>query len=253
MRSGFSVFIFLSVVLHAVALSSIMVSTPEDAPQKFKELHIKLGVKKTEEVPQVPAVSKAALAQKAQKALEPKKIVKDVMADENSVNLPENSEGKIKAAKKYEEKKEDLVRVVEPVSDKLAVEKKEVVASPPPTPVKKIASLKKDGHQMGNISDNNKKESLTYEKMLPLWFEQFKKYPEDARIMGLEGEGVVRITISRDGKVLKRAIEESAGHPLLDRALLKMIDDANPVIPVPPEYMTKRKMLSYRMKFYLGE
>lgn len=106
------------------------------------------------------------------------------------------------------------------------------------------------GSLLGNVNDDEQAQRLTsYEQMLPLWLNKFRKYPEEARMMNIEGEGDLYIKIDRQGKVLLAKIIKSTQHPILDRALMEMVEDANPVIPVPPDYFKERKAFAYRINF----
>ena len=88
--------------------------------------------------------------------------------------------------------------------------------------------------------------------MLPLWLEKFKIYPEQAQMLRLRGAGVLKITIRRNGKVLKAEIVETTGHPILDSALLSAVQRADPVIPVPPDHLPEMSVLTYKIKMDFG-
>ena len=49
-----------------------------------------------------------------------------------------------------------------------------------------------------------------------------KRYPDDARRLGTEGQVSVRFTVGRDGQVLDAAIVRGSGSDLLDGAALAM-------------------------------
>lgn len=67
-----------------------------------------------------------------------------------------------------------------------------------------------------------------YEQLLQAWLEKEKEYPKRARRMRIEGEGVLRIVIDRTGQIQQVALEQSTGNRLLNKAALKMAEDANP-------------------------
>lgn len=75
-----------------------------------------------------------------------------------------------------------------------------------------------------------------YEQVLYSWLSRHKDYPMIARRRGIEGGARVRIRIGRDGHVLAHSLVTGAGHPVLDQAALRMVEQADPFPPVPAEY-----------------
>ena len=67
-----------------------------------------------------------------------------------------------------------------------------------------------------------------YEQLLQAWLEKHKKYPKSAKHMRIEGEGVLRIRIDRFGQMQQVTLEQPTGNRLLDKAMLKMAEQANP-------------------------
>ena len=63
-----------------------------------------------------------------------------------------------------------------------------------------------------------------------------KSYPTQARRYRQEGVAYLRFTMDREGNVLTKSIEQSAGYPLLDEETLALIDRAQP-LPKPPVEM----------------
>jgi len=59
--------------------------------------------------------------------------------------------------------------------------------------------------------------------------ERAKRYPEAARLMGVEGTAVVAFRIRPDGRVEGLAIRETSGHPALDEATLEAVRRAQPL------------------------
>jgi protein TonB len=88
---------------------------------------------------------------------------------------------------------------------------------------------------------------VRYEQMLPLWLQKFKKYPKHARLLKLKGKGVIKITIARNGKVIKSQIDKSTGYAILDGAMLDMVEKADPVVPVPVDHLPEMNYLTYKM------
>lgn len=78
--------------------------------------------------------------------------------------------------------------------------------------------------------------SARYEQLISSRIQQFKHYPPAARATGAQGEGVVRLRITRRGKIIYSSLERSTGSEALDAAIMEMVEAANPLPPVPEEY-----------------
>ena len=72
-----------------------------------------------------------------------------------------------------------------------------------------------------------------YEQALSAWFERYKEYPVQAQRRRMEGRGVMKIRIDRDGRVLASAISENTKYSMLDDAMKKMVSRADPFPPMP--------------------
>jgi protein TonB len=57
---------------------------------------------------------------------------------------------------------------------------------------------------------------------LAAWVQSRKRYPDEARRQGAEGQVAVRFTVSRDGQVLDAQVVRGSGSDLLDQAALSM-------------------------------
>lgn len=77
---------------------------------------------------------------------------------------------------------------------------------------------------------------IRYEELLFSWMDRHKQYPLLAQRRGLEGSGLLRVRIGRDGRVLVRRIDRSTGETMLDQAALDMVRRAGPFPKVPAEY-----------------
>jgi periplasmic protein TonB len=66
--------------------------------------------------------------------------------------------------------------------------------------------------------------------------ERQKQYPRAARTRRMEGTALLWVRLDRDGQVLAYDVEESSGHRVLDRAVLRAIERANPLPPLPDSY-----------------
>lgn len=76
----------------------------------------------------------------------------------------------------------------------------------------------------------------TWQNSLMLKLNEAKSYPTQARRYRQEGVAYLRFTMDREGNVLTKSIEQSAGYPLLDEETLALIDRAQP-LPKPPVEM----------------
>lgn len=77
---------------------------------------------------------------------------------------------------------------------------------------------------------------IRYEELLFSWMDRHKEYPLLAQRRGLEGSGLLRVRIDRDGRLLDRRIDRSTGEKMLDQAALDMVRRASPFPQVPVDY-----------------
>ncbi len=75
-----------------------------------------------------------------------------------------------------------------------------------------------------------------YEQRLFAWLSKFKEYPLVAQRRRLEGTGVLRVRISRDGRVISQELSRETRHPLLNEAAMRTVRRAAPFPPVPADY-----------------
>jgi protein TonB len=66
--------------------------------------------------------------------------------------------------------------------------------------------------------------------------ERQKQYPRAARTRGMEGTTLLWVRLDRGGRVVGYEVQESSGHRVLDRAVLRAIERANPLPPLPDSY-----------------
>jgi periplasmic protein TonB len=77
---------------------------------------------------------------------------------------------------------------------------------------------------------------VRYEELLFAWMNRHKEYPMLAQRRGLQGGGVVRVRIDRQGRVLDRALVKGTGEAMLDQAALDMVRRSDPFPAVPDAY-----------------
>jgi protein TonB len=263
---------FISLFVHFFVLTVLITKPPTEKPAEFKELKIKLGIKKvdlpgsTHDISQNLYFKQQPLAYAEPIAVsgvtQARKVVTRSAEDESEaaehvakIQEAINENAKKPLTENKQENKEivpikevkEVVKVMEPVSKKLAAPS--VDELPAPQPLARIMAAQGEGESIGNSTDEEAEDLTSYEQMLPLWLDRFRVYPEEARQLGLEGRGDVFIKIDRNGKVLLSKVIKSTGQPILDKALIKMVEDADPVIPVPPEYHEDKKTFSYKVTF----
>ncbi len=74
-----------------------------------------------------------------------------------------------------------------------------------------------------------------YAALLKVWVGRHMHYPVRARLNGIEGTAVMRLVMSRDGRILSYQLERTSGHVELDREAIRTIKRASPFPPLPPE------------------
>lgn len=75
-----------------------------------------------------------------------------------------------------------------------------------------------------------------------------KKIAEDRK---MEGQAMVRYEIDRTGSLLQAEITRSTGYAELDEAILKMLEFASPMIPLPDEHPTGRQFFGQTISVWL--
>ena len=66
-----------------------------------------------------------------------------------------------------------------------------------------------------------------------------------------QGTALLRFTMDRNGRVLAWQIEQSSGHPALDRAVEEMLSRAQPLPQMPPEIQASRLEIVVPIRFQL--
>jgi TonB family protein len=68
-----------------------------------------------------------------------------------------------------------------------------------------------------------------------------RRYPRGALLAGFEGNGTIRFTIERIGRLAEVSIIASTGSKALDRATLDMVHRSAPFPPIPPSFRISSK------------
>lgn len=90
-----------------------------------------------------------------------------------------------------------------------------------------------------------------YMSALRAWLERHKEYPPQARRRRVEGTALLVFVMDRQGKVLSHRIERGAGDPSLDRAVIEMIERAQPLPAMPESFPQARLEVRVPVQFLL--
>jgi protein TonB len=114
---------------------------------------------------------------------------------------------------------------------------------------KKLGKQSVGGNGSGMQGEEGGEEvAQRYTQLISIWIEDHKIYPEQAKQAHIEGSGVVRIRINREGHILFSSIDQSTGNAILDQAALAMVKASDPVPAVPGDY-PKAELLEYTIPF----
>lgn len=83
---------------------------------------------------------------------------------------------------------------------------------------------------------------VTWQNRLLSHLTRFKRYPDDARRRGTQGQNALRLVIDSAGRVEVFALAASSGSAALDRATLQLIRRAQP-LPAPPAELLERGLV----------
>ena len=84
-------------------------------------------------------------------------------------------------------------------------------------------------------SEKQKAPSADYKQVLLSRLTPFKRYPRLARKKKIQGEALLRVKISREGKILFSKLSSKTGSSLLDRATMRMLDRVKSFPKMPEE------------------
>lgn len=95
------------------------------------------------------------------------------------------------------------------------------------------------------------KATQTWQGLVLVQLERFKRYPSDAQFHRQQGVVWLRFTMSRDGKVLSAAIDKGSGYDTLDAEALALVKRAQPLPKPPLEVAGDRLELVAPVEFFL--
>lgn len=122
----------------------------------------------------------------------------------------------------------------EPVETPLEEKPQSTASAPPDAPQEDVeAAAPNQGVSVPAVNANA---IPSWQNSLILKLNEAKRYPTQARRYRQEGVAYLRFTMDREGNVLAKSIDQSAGYPLLDDETLELIERAQP-LPKPPAEM----------------
>lgn len=153
---------------------------------------------------------------------------------------PPAMEPELAVKSKLEPVPEEPPPLAEAPEESASEEKPVSVASAPPD------APREDAHaaapvQGVSVPAINQNAIPSWQNNLMLKLNEAKRYPAPARRNHQEGTVYLRFTMDREGRVLEKSIERSAGHRLLDEETLALIDRAAP-LPRPPAEMPGERL-----------
>ncbi len=133
---------------------------------------------------------------------------------------------------------------------------------PPPTPPKPATDAPAPVQQQASVAAAPPSPPLppgpsettpgrdSWEGRVMARLERFRRYPVPARARRQEGVAYVRVSLSREGKLLALTLENGSGHALLDQAALDTFRRAEPLPPVPADRSAPVE-LSFPVEFFM--
>jgi protein TonB len=91
-----------------------------------------------------------------------------------------------------------------------------------------------------------------WRKSLSAWLNAHRRYPEQARHDGVQGQPTVRFTVEPSGRVTSVEIAASSGSTVLDEATIEMLRGAT-LPPFPPGLTQAAMTASVRVRYSLEQ
>ena len=108
-------------------------------------------------------------------------------------------------------------------------------AQPPPATGQRNAQAVAASKRQG-LEQERRRQVAEWQRKLALALDALKTYPEEARAEHAEGRAVLRFAVDRSGRVVRSSLQESTGHPALDKAALGILERAGR-LPAPPQHL----------------
>lgn len=216
---------------------------PDQSTSGIEELELVVPEPRLTKMPKVSAAQKEALERKkaeeerlaqekaaAEKAAK-EKAAKEKAAREEAARKKREAAEKRKAELAAKRKKEREIKAA--VQAALKKEREEFAR-------KQEAEREKAKREAAAKQEEQAKKEVfaisnQYEQSLVEWVGKRVTYPPSAFKRGLEGQGIFKIRISRDGAVQMVKVEKSTRSQLLDREAVKAIRRLSPFPPMPDD------------------
>jgi len=266
-RISFRVALIVAIFLHIIALFIYAQNyKPEVIEVPFKILHIKIGnIDSVSNAVLIPGPKKIT-AKPEQKPVQEKPANKDL-----NISPVKKTIQKPKEARRPQKKAEDKpvlepLEIIQPKNkeaEKAEKKQNKVVplqqAQKEPSPEEREKKIAKKGVQekegmfipeaggskLGNEKMASQLTPISYEQALSLWIFNHMIYPEEAKKQGVEGIIIARLRIDRKGNILYYELLKATGHKLLDEAAKQVIENSNPVPPIPLDYPVKADNIEF--------
>lgn len=82
---------------------------------------------------------------------------------------------------------------------------------------------------------------------------RYKQYPRAARLARMQGTVMLHFVMDAQGQVLSFEIVKSSARPMLDAEALALMQRAQPLPPLPPDYPTRQLDVVVPIEFNLGQ
>lgn len=245
-QRGFSIAVLIALLLHVIAAWWVLVDKEKPKEILFKKLRVTIGAAEgTNENTESPDVSLEQLAAQGNNvvsAADVRRAQREAAVAKLAGNVSASAEGGATGATTVTSVQAGAVSAANAGAEAHSAE-----AEAAGVPLLK-------GVPLGNSFEEEQTVPRSYEAVLSLWLNRHKTYPYSARVLGMEGEGMVSLAVRNDGTVLNFSVSKSTGHELLDRALIDMVMASSPVPAFPKGYTNKTVMyFQVPIVFSLGD
>lgn len=162
----------------------------------------------------------------------------------------EKSDEKLVRKIEPKEKLTESVKPIDPVKiiqqqviDKVTDEATEPQANRPFQP-DQMAAQATTGISKDQTNGGQQGQTQVYLGELLHWLERHKRYPRKAKRTGIEGTAQLRFSMQRNGRVVQPQIQQSSGSAVLDKAALRLLQEASPLPPAPESLQAGRDTLT---------
>ncbi len=263
-RLRFSIFLIISVVLHALVIVGIILIKPQ-TPEMPLIMPVTIANLPQQEIRQLPPLNQPTPVPQARPVVPPSPPVPERFVPEKP--LPP---GAVPMPKKFGTSDElklpkTLPRTGVPEGAEQGKETGKTGAQQHketgPLPfltqndidelARKGMPQKRPGEDSVTL-DTDEFKFMSYNRWLKIKVESVLQYPELAAISGYQGTLYILFDIMKDGSLGRLEILKSSGYKILDDEALRSIRAAAPFQPLPDEWHMERYSIRAAVLFYLG-